>query len=235
MPVADGGTGVTAGSSPPRARRDGRVLLLAGVAGGLLLLVLGWVVDRWATPGVDRWLAGSGGGAGSTVRSVADTVSSAGGLPWWWLACTILLVGSLRKRQWWTAAAAAVVALVAGYGRTALAEWIARPRPPSAGPDAYLNSFPSGHAAQVTTAAVVLSVWAWYHLRAAAPAIVIGSAVCAMVVGVSRVVTGQHWATDVAGGWLFGAAAPMLLLGAGIWADAARNDNLEPSAPFPSA
>jgi membrane-associated phospholipid phosphatase len=67
-------------------------------------------------------------------------------------------------------------------------------------------AFPSGH---TTDATAVLATGAYLLLREGiAPAeIVVPVAIaCAFATGVSRVLLGWHWGTDVAGGWLAGVA-----------------------------
>jgi undecaprenyl-diphosphatase len=91
-----------------------------------------------------------------------------------------------------------------------------RPRPDAAGRLAGAGglSFPSGHSAQglalwFALAIVVVAVW-----RARIPPwIAFGlAAAIAFVVGLSRVVLGVHWSTDVIGGWLLAATWLLVLV-----------------------
>jgi undecaprenyl-diphosphatase len=106
--------------------------------------------------------------------------------------------------------------LVALTGR-ALTElqkyWIARARP-DIEPHLVLvktSSFPSGHAASsmifYTTMALALTIGTRWHRLAVAAAVFIS-----LLVGVSRVMLGVHWPSDVIGGWSFGMLWVLLTL-----------------------
>jgi undecaprenyl-diphosphatase len=141
------------------------------------------------------------------------------------LTAAVTLV-CLAGRRWrlagWLVATVAGSALV----NTLLKAGLDKARPSSAGAltSAHGFAFPSGHtqAATVTYVAVFLVVgvrvgWVAGRLRPAAVAVV--TAVVAAV-GLSRVLLGAHWPSDVAGGWLLGsawvvAATVVLLRGAG--------------------
>jgi undecaprenyl-diphosphatase len=124
-------------------------------------------------------------------------------------AVTLLcLVGRRRVLAGWLVATVAGSALV----NSLLKAGLDRARPSSAGAltSAHGFAFPSGHtqAATVTYVAVVLVAggqagWLKGWLRPAAVAVV--TAVVAAV-GLSRVLLGAHWPSDVAGGWLLGSA-----------------------------
>ena len=90
-----------------------------------------------------------------------------------------------------------------------LKEWIGRPRP-------HLEflphslAFPSGHSANSMTAflaAALLAASPRYRRAAVALGLVLS-----LVVGLTRIVLGVHWPSDVIGGWAFGLLAVALAL-----------------------
>lgn len=76
-------------------------------------------------------------------------------------------------------------------------------RPPAGVAARLGSSFPSGHTAGSTAAAIVVS-FVWYRERAASSVVFIPAALVALLVGCSRVYLGLHWASDVLGGWVVG-------------------------------
>jgi undecaprenyl-diphosphatase len=157
------------------------------------------------------WLAHGATWLGSGPVVVALTTAAA-------LLC---LFGRRWGLAWWVVATVAGSALVNSLVKAGLD--ITRPSSAGALTTAHGFAFPSGHtqAATVTYVAVVLVVGGraglvgW--LRPAA--VVVVTAVVAAV-GLSRVLLGAHWPSDVAGGWLLGsawvtAATVVLLRGGG--------------------
>ncbi len=72
-------------------------------------------------------------------------------------------------------------------------------------------SFPSGHAANATMVWLCLALLLPRNVRARTFAIW-GAVWLALAVGLSRVVLGVHWPSDVIGGWAFGLFWTMMLL-----------------------
>jgi undecaprenyl-diphosphatase len=92
--------------------------------------------------------------------------------------------------------------------------WVARARP-DLEPHLVVvktSSFPSGHATSsmifYTTLALVLTTGTRWRGPAVAGAILLS-----LLIGISRVMLGVHWPSDVIGGWSFGAAWVLAMLG----------------------
>ncbi|HEX4019022.1 MAG TPA: phosphatase PAP2 family protein [Frankiaceae bacterium] len=101
----------------------------------------------------------------------------------------------------------AIAVFVAGQlVRVGINHTIARPRPPAAlrlvGAGGY--SFPSGHTSNATMAYGLLAFLLTLTVARGRWAFIAGAAIVAIAVGLSRIYLAVHWATDVAGGWLFG-------------------------------
>lgn len=109
---------------------------------------------------------------------------------------------------------ALVVAAWAGWIAHRLAKLVyERERPPRGvrvkGPK--LDSFPSGHTTGATTFALTAArILAENGILSREQALMLGLG-APLVMGASRVYADVHWATDVAGGWLLGAAVAFSL------------------------
>ena len=106
----------------------------------------------------------------------------------------------------------AIVAIGRGLSE-AQKHWIARARP-ELEPHLVVvktSSFPSGHAASsmifYLTLALVLTAGTRRHRMSTAGAVLLSA-----LIGISRVMLGVHWPSDVIGGWAFGLLWVMLTL-----------------------
>jgi undecaprenyl-diphosphatase len=112
--------------------------------------------------------------------------------------------GGPLPRIFFPLAAASVGAIVAHHAIKAVYR---RPRPAIAlGRGKTEPAFPSGHTTDAT-AVVATSAYLLVHEGIAPAELVVTAAIAlALATGVSRVVLGWHWGTDVLGGWLAGIA-----------------------------
>jgi undecaprenyl-diphosphatase len=103
--------------------------------------------------------------------------------------------------------------LMSTIGGTAIAGMLkiafSRPRPDLLphGDYVFTPSFPSGHATMTAVVFLSLAFIAAAQSGFVARLYIVGAAVVAMIaVGLSRIMLGVHWPSDVLGGWLLGIA-----------------------------
>lgn len=167
-------------------------------------LLLGLWIASAGTPGIDP----------AIVRALEGFRAR----PGFWLAMTRIGDGELRvpvtfafaaflvfRRQLPAALVLISVTLVQSLTNSALKSLFARPRPDLL---AHLDttfdlSYPSGHAAQ--NAAIYLLVALLIDRRLLAIALPL-----VLLIGVSRIILGVHWPSDVLGGWLEGAGFALI-------------------------
>jgi undecaprenyl-diphosphatase len=162
-----------------------------------------------------------------------------------WLGSSVVLlplavaVGVVlwRRRRSPLALASLIVMWAAAWGSAAVTkDIVGRPRPSASdwllavrGP-----SFPSQHAAASAAVFGMIAALVVTGMPLGRRAWVVTAAVLAtVVVCVSRVYLGVHWATDVLGGAALGAALVMIAVAVGVWArggGGARQD-VDASAP----
>ena len=137
-------------------------------------------------------------------------------------------------------AASPVAALaLAGLASTTAKAMFDRPRPPleARAAHAMLAAFPSGHstdsAAFFLAASAVIALAVMIRPRAQLLTVVVGGGM-AGVVGISRLVLGVHWLSDVVAGWALGTAVAVAVVTTAWWFATrpamARTPDAEPSA-----
>jgi len=181
----------------------------------LIGLALAWgVMLLFGAMEFDRGLLlfGYAGERPEIVR-IARWVTELGGWPAT-IAATAFGAGMLIYRREWRAAALLVGITLSGRLLVALQkDWTARIRPDAQGHLIPVESlaFPSGHAANATIVWLCLALLVPRTPRGRAFA-VWGAVWLALAVGLTRVLLGVHWPSDVIGGWAFGLLWTLLLL-----------------------
>ena len=119
----------------------------------------------------------------------------------------------LARREWRPALVLLAITLSGRLLVSLQKDWTARVRPDAQGHLVPVESlaFPSGHAANATLVWLCLALLLPRSDRARAFA-VWAAVWLALAVGVSRVMLGVHWPSDVIGGWAFGLFWALLLL-----------------------
>ncbi|MYC31061.1 MAG: phosphatase PAP2 family protein [Chloroflexi bacterium] len=187
----------------------------------LAAIILAWVYPVW--PGDEEILLAIREWRNPFLDGVFRALSYLGWYPVATTLCLVALLALLALRRWRDGLLLALVVLSAApaYGLKGL---IGRARPDYAimvpTPDSF--GFPSGHAAFAMLLGGFLICMAWQHVGI--PwlrwGIAAGLALLVLGVGTSRIYLGVHWPSDVAGGYLYGAA---VLAVAFRFNDAVRN------------
>ena len=180
-----------------------------------------WIIALVAAALAAIWLAMMIGGTGLLDRRIYAFFYAGGDPALVTVAKGLSLLGDPRLLipamlvvaawLWWRGHRHSALTLMAvtlvGRGVNSLVKLdVARPRP-DLEPHLMIehsNSFPSGHAAGsmiffLTLALLLAHRGSWRRWAAAAAVLV------AMLVGLSRIMLGVHWPSDVVGGWAFGA------------------------------
>ncbi len=162
-------------------------------------------------PGVDRSLSAAalrydadhpGWVAGWRVLThTGDTLPVA-------LAGLVLVGVLLVRRRYRQALFVAATLAIAEVPRQVLLAVLDRQRPVGAFTSTTGSSYPSGHSMHSALTALVVVVLLW-HTRWRGVALGVGVG-WAVLVGISRVVLGAHWPTDVVGAWLLALGAVAL-------------------------
>lgn len=134
-------------------------------------------------------------------------------------AVTVIYLAVLGSRRM---AALVLSAMLSGSVLlTATKGWFGRARPDLAFTDLVVSgpSFPSGHTSMSAIAFLTLGalIAATQRRTRERLCILLIAGVLTLLVGLSRIALGVHWATDVVGGWAFGAAWAVLWLQVARW------------------
>ncbi|MEV0172085.1 phosphatase PAP2 family protein [Streptomyces sp. NPDC050803] len=210
--------------SPPRPPVHRTAVRWAGALGVCSALLLALVAVRWhplmtldgdIAETTHRWAVDSSG-LTQAFRILTDWVWD----PWTMrILCGVVALWLLwRRAAKWTALWLVATTLLTSALQQGLKAAVDRSRPvwPDPVDSAHYAAFPSGHA---MTATVVCGLLLYLlHLYGAGHALwrtAVAAAVVSVVgVGLTRVWLGVHWATDVVGGWLMGAAVVALAVAA---------------------
>lgn len=152
--------------------------------------------------------------------SALGTLLSYAGEVVWFLAIAALAVALLMSR-WLAASFILLASLTSVFIGEALKPLVASPRPPAelvrvVGPQQSYG-FPSGTAFLSVVLLGMIGYLIWRPGRSTEIVALWVLPLLVVLIGLSRVYVGEHWATDVVGGWLFGGAWLLVLVAAHRW------------------
>ncbi len=136
-------------------------------------------------------------------------ISWIGGGPQRYIIVTVLTVALWRWWGWGAALAMGLTTLISAFTSDVMKYLFARVRPDLVAQLDPITSpaFPSGHA---NNAAVVYILFIMLVPQARHPLWQLAAAAMILLTGLSRIMLGVHWPTDVIGGWLLGASFALM-------------------------
>jgi undecaprenyl-diphosphatase len=126
-----------------------------------------------------------------------------------YIIVTILTIALWRWWGWGAALAMGLTTLVSAFTSEVLKAYFARLRPDYVPHLDFVSSaaYPSGHA---NNAAVVYILFIMLVPQARHPGWQLAAAFMIIVTGLSRIMLGVHWPTDVIGGWMLGTSYALM-------------------------
>jgi membrane-associated phospholipid phosphatase len=196
-----------------------RPLLVVALAALVLVALLGAAVTAEVTPllSADRSLSDAlyaGDDRSRLVETVLQVLTAPGLTAFRAAVLVPVLVWLVLCRAWWTAAWVLVAGALVAPITAVLKELTGRLRPQFAeGGGRYETlSFPSGHSSGVAALVTIAVVLAWPRLTGAARrAWVTAGGALVIVVGLTRVLLGVHYPSDVVAGWALGLGWSLLV------------------------
>lgn len=186
-------------------------LLLAGLGLALLLLFAGMAIAVAPPTVAGRWDAAAQSALAEGVANRTALYRVSAGLTHVGDKIVLVLVALIAALLVWrsgeTRFALYWLTITAGglLAIEAVKHVVSRARPPGELNVAMSPSFPSGHAAGVMLVGSMLAYLLCRTGRQWARIVAVLLMLSVIPLGISRIILGVHWLTDVFGGWLFGA------------------------------
>jgi undecaprenyl-diphosphatase len=175
----------------------------------LLVIALGYAVDKGYLYAFDlpvsHLLNLKRGISPDWLILAAQLISWVGGGVQRFIIIGLLAIALWRWWGWGAALAMSAASVVSVFTSEQLKQFFARPRPDLVPHLENITSaaYPSGHS---TNAAVVYVLFIMLVPQARRPGWKIAAGVMILLTGLSRIMLGVHWPTDVIGGWMLGIA-----------------------------
>jgi undecaprenyl-diphosphatase len=197
---------------PPRRDDNLETLLAAGaVAAGLALAILTVRLAGAPPTALDRRVRRRVLSAGTGERRRLALMIGSPGYPGIYFPATAVLIHQLR-RHGARGGEALAIASIGGWATHRFIKLFANRRRPRTmrGRGNEFEAFPSGHTAATTAIALTASyLFARQRLMPLPAALAIGALV-PVTIGATRIISDEHWTTDVVGGWIAGAGMAAL-------------------------
>ena len=200
--------------SPGRSQVTRTHALAAIVTGLVVVGVLGLGVHTDFAPQMDADGAVSeavyvGDDRATALNWLLEALTTPGGAAFRLVVFLAVLAWLVRRRQWPVALWVLTAVVLIGPLTSLLKELFGRIRPDFDQGGARLESlsFPSGHSSGIATLVTVALILAWPVLAPRARPLWVSVGVAVVVlVGLTRMLLGVHYLSDVVGGWALGVA-----------------------------